>query len=384
MLASEARSIEKLESAKFYVASVETADSSDSDIGSLKPINQDRRKSWSKKKYRRHKGRKQDGKSPAHPNDDSKAPSKKRSSPPLPKCLNSRCKEYHFIRDCPISSDADKKRLKQEYHENKRTKRAGKVGRIEAEAGSTENTSLFSASFFEGAVETVAMADQGSDANIIFPSLLRKLQHASPELKIQSLDKNVTFANALATTRPIRCSRSIQATIRLRIRHGSALSIGNIKWFVADDELDCVYIGRHVLSAIGLSNKKLLAIACDRYKGYVDIAEELGKAGKQNSACASAANGSIRSLLRENEGFGSSYHGTGDMSSDGLGDTDVYVDLGKDTPEELSTALKKQLETARANGLSEKGCSNLENPLTEYRSIFEYGWENPPQPTSNQ
>ena len=56
-----------------------------------------------------------------------------------------------------------------------------------------------------------------------------------------------------------------------------------------------------------------------------------------------------------------------------LENTDVYVDLGEDIPEELDACLKRQVISSRTSGLSENGCAKLTELLQDYRSIFEYG-----------
>ena len=43
-----------------------------------------------------------------------------------------------------------------------------------------------------------------------------------------------------------------------------------VKWFFADVDVGYVYIGRHVLAALGLNNCKLLAAAADRLNGVAD------------------------------------------------------------------------------------------------------------------
>lgn len=307
----------------------------------------------------------------------------------FPNCLNPKCEGEHFIRDCPKTPEAEKRRLKADYHECKRRKKtdgypSGKIGKI-ATKNIDDHTSLFSASFYDGAVESVAMADQGSDANFLSPALLGDLLKADLQLNVTILRKPKAFDNALQSAAPIRCSKVVQATVRIRVRHGGSLSLANVKWFVADDELDCIYIGRHVLAAIGLDNCKLLAIACDRNNGYIDIEEAMREAGTLNEVCAGAAAGSICGILSTHRSeYGSTFHSQGDEGSDFLQDSDVYVDLGEDTPEKLDETLASQVEKARSNGLTDINCARLKDLLGRYRSIFGCGWENPHQPLSNQ
>ena len=305
-----------------------------------------------------------------------------------PKCLNPKCKEYHFIKDCPITSEEEKSNLKEEYHEGKRRKRqgsfTGKISKISTDS-IDGHSSLFSASFCKGAVEAVEMADQGSDANIISPSDLRSITEADQSIKPIPLKKIHTFSNALQSAKPIRCCTTVQATVRLRVRHGNSLTLENIKWFVSEDELECIYIGRHVLAALGLDNRKLLAIASDRNHGFVDVKEALKELGQPNEACAGVAARSIGSIMAAgSDDSGSTLHEKGDDGPDALENTDVYVDLGEDDPVELETALDGLVEKARVNGISGKSCEKLLHLVQDYCLIFASGWENSHQPTLNQ
>ena len=302
----------------------------------------------------------------------------------FPNCLNPRSKGEHFIRDFPITSEAEKKRLKVDYHESKRRKKtdghpSGRIGKISAKI-MDDHTSLFSASFYDCSVESVAMADQGSDANVLSPAPLGDLLEVDLQLNVTILRKPKAFDNALQSAAPIRCSKVVQATVRRFIRHGSSPSLANVKWFVADDELECIYIGRHVLAAIGLDNRTLLAVAFDCNNGYIGIEKAMREAGKPNEACAGAPAGSICGILSANRSeCRSTFHSQSDEGSDFLQDPDVYVDLGEDIPQELDEALATQVGKARANGLTDEGCARLQDLLRRYRSIFGCGWENPHQ-----
>ena len=135
----------------------------------------------------------------------------------------------------------------------------------------------------------------------------------------------------------------MQDTVKIRIRHGSSLSLGRVKWFVSDKQLDCIYIVRHVLAVIGIDNLKLLSIACDHYNGHVDIEKAMQEAGNPNEPCAGVPAGFICGILRSmGSEYGSTFHSKGDAGTDFLGDTDVYVELGDDIPEELDACLKSR------------------------------------------
>lgn len=69
---------------------------------------------------------------------------------------------------------------------------------------------------------------------------------------------------------------------------------------------------------------------------------------------------------------------------DCLEDRDVYVELGDDPGEDLSAALDALVQDSKTCGFSEAGCKRLSVTLELHRSVFDFGLENPHQPTCNQ
>lgn len=100
--------------------------------------------------------------------------------------------------------------------------------------------------------------------------------------------------------------------VMLRTRHGTNLLMRGFRWMIADDaELHHVYVGHHVLAALGLNNRILLAAAADRFNGVVDFPEALKKDGQQDTAWVSRPE-TIQYILHERGlDFGSTYHSEG-------------------------------------------------------------------------
>ena len=76
-----------------------------------------------------------------------------------PSCLNPKCDGYHFMINCPITSDEDKKKFLEE-RKSKRQKADGDVKAVEQKWGSTSNTSLFEASLGEDKIQCTVLTDQ--------------------------------------------------------------------------------------------------------------------------------------------------------------------------------------------------------------------------------
>lgn len=109
-------------------------------------------KGYSGNRQKHRKGDNQErSRSGNHRNDKSVHPAPGSNKRGKPDCLNPRCKEKHFMNDCTTTSAEEKKRFLSAYHEAKKRK-AGAIGQVAAD-NLEEHSSLFSASFCNGAVE---------------------------------------------------------------------------------------------------------------------------------------------------------------------------------------------------------------------------------------
>ena len=291
-----------------------------------------------------------------------------------PKCLNPVCDELHFIDDCPRTSDAEGGGLKDQYHANKKARsdesvdrKKGKfVGSIERSGASPDNSSMFSVSFCKGAVEVTVLADQGSDGNLISPSVLKFITDADPNVLIKQLPAPVHFSNAHTAAQNIACSRDVTADVLLRIRHGNNLVLRGMKWLVSDDEVQHVFVARHFLAALGTNNCVLLTAVSDLHSGVVNVPDLLNKSGRAEAPLAGGHN-SIHSILRDRRlDFESTFHSESVADEDHLEDSNVCVDLGEESPEELKEALLDIFKDARNIGLSENGTERLKGILHKY------------------
>lgn len=314
----------------------------------------------------------------------------------LPDCLNPKCKGQHFINGCPNTSEDEARKLKTEYHNRKRARQEkkgvsykgnrkdGNVGQI-SNGNLGRNTSLFSGTFCNGAVETVILADQGADGNVIAPSTLSAIQRSNPSIRINDLKRPYAFGNASPTATPITCKKWIQADCMLRVRHSPGLMLRKAKWLVSEDEVEYVYLGRHVLAAMGLDNQELMTAARDRLGSEVDVPGILKDKGYEDNACANPKTPSIHSMLQQRErALCSTFHSEGCAEVDCLEESDVYVDLGDDPEEDLTAALDCLVQDGKKFGLSDEGCTRLTALLKQHRSVFDCGWENLHQPTCHQ
>ena len=281
-----------------------------------------------------------------------------------PKCLNKACSDFHWVSDCPITSKEEQIRLRKEYRESKRrstdAKKTGTVNRVGVDE-IKEHSALFSGSFSHGAVDVVALADQGSDTNLISKSVFGLIREAEPNLEAEILEPPIQFSS-INQADAVVCRRRITADVELRIRHGTKLRLRNVEWLVSDGELAHVVIGRPVLEAIGCDNRALLAAASDRAGGVVDAREAMRERVREKG------HGTVAAVLKETgEGL---FHHQGGAEEDCIPDDEIFLELTEDTPQELDDMLEKAVERAIANRISAEGASELRRLLAKHRSIF--------------
>lgn len=299
----------------------------------------------------------------------------------LPDCLHQKCKGKHFINDCPVATEDEKKKLKKEYHDAKRARlenqKKSKGGVRAVVSGDPDNTSLFAASFCSGAVEVDVMADQGSDMSAIPKDILEAIMKADPSVHVEKLDKAFLFETAVSDAEPLRCTRRVELDVELRIRHGEKLILRGVKWLVPDNNIAHVYLGRHVLRALGLDNRVLLAAARDRLGTVIEVPQLLRDSGASDTAYAHDPKSICNILQSRNFEWGSSFHSSPSDEEPHI-DDDIYVDIGEDTAEELQAALRSRIDEAAGHGLTARGRTQLEQIISCHREIFRIRLGNSP------
>ncbi|CAN8071777.1 unnamed protein product [Agarophyton chilense] len=351
-------------------------DEKDSDSSHSSTIQADRKQGKGGKRKSHEKSRKRRRERTGEQGDSDKQGRKKKPNRDLPPCLNPECAEFLFIADCNNSTEEEKEKFRKEYYAEKKKRREeatsgrhgkkkGKVNRVASERIDS-HSSLFSALFCNGAVETVVLADQGSDVNLLPKSIFQGITEAAPVVKAEELVPSRVYSG-ISTGSPkqaeIECTERVSLDVQLRIRHGSKLLLRSLEWEIANADLDYVIIGRPVLQSIGCDNKAIIAAACDKNNGEINIPDALETDAKNRRA---QEKGTIASIMKSGM-----YHSTAAEGDDGLEDTKVYIDLGEDDPQVLEDTLKTRVQEAKQNGMSAQGVQELADLLHEFKSVFD-------------
>lgn len=98
----------------------------------------------------------------------------------------------------------------------------------------------------------------------------------------------------------------------------------------------------------------------------------LRKDGRPDTSCAEAP-ATIQAVIRDRAWeFGSTYHSEGGSDVDCLEDSNVYVDLGEEAPDELEKAITEMIDDAKYDGLSDAGVERLRSMIGKY-PVFGFG-----------
>lgn len=207
------------------------------------------------------------------------------------------------------------------------------------------------------------LSDSGSGISIISPNLFDQLRKSGEKYQSTVLDRTHFISTVDKDAPSLPCSRTVIASLQLKVRHASTLNIRNIKWFVSDRNIPHTILGRDVLVPMGLDDRTLLAAEHDRMNGEIDL---LGKQVELSSE------GSVAGVIQHrNDELFHSVHCSSDHTVDeDSGEQMLGLDFGEDDPEELRKVLKDRIQEAVGSGISSAGEERLRKLLFEYADVF--------------
>lgn len=141
-----------------------------------------------------------------------------------------------------------------------------------------------------------ALADQGSDINLLPPHVLMKILKKESRSVVEPFDRTYYYNTVDNFALSLPCSRKAVANITVRVCHAANLVLRGMQWMGSSRPATCVIIGRDFLQVLRLDNRKLLAAACEHLREIVNVAEVLRTT---NDASPSLMNETIQSLLSD-------------------------------------------------------------------------------------
>jgi hypothetical protein len=119
---------------------------------------------------------------------------------------------------------------------------------------------------FYSSITRVALPDLGADDNIIPASLISELEAAGMFVPKRTLAAPITVD--LAVQGPglsTLVTRQAKLTMELQL-HAGPLRLRNVKWLVAENDMDEVLLGRPLLNALGIDAEAHLAAVRDTFQ----------------------------------------------------------------------------------------------------------------------
>lgn len=155
----------------------------------------------------------------------------------------------------------------------------------------------------------------------------------------------------------VLCDRLAVLTTELVIRHGKTLTLRHVPWYVTAQEMTEPLLGRPILKALGLGTKEMLAAACDRLNGYVDIDAMMTKQKKVDFKVARVLMSGI-------------FHSDSAVTDKvGAGNDDDLLEIGIDSEADIKSALSNLVIEAADNGLHGPHATMLRSLLAKYWDI---------------
>lgn len=132
-----------------------------------------------------------------------------------------------------MTNQIDAKKLLADYRAAKRTKEDVEVKKMKFQGGHPEQESksfLSLAKFSTGRVNSHFLADQGSDAKILPPQILKEMLKIDSSVKPANLERVHEYGMLEKSATPFTCSRPVTATIKLHTRHSTTFMFATCRF----------------------------------------------------------------------------------------------------------------------------------------------------------
>lgn len=293
------------------------------------------------------------------PKRNSTAENFKKSKWILP-CINPDCKEFHPFKLCKNTPDEKKA----EMWETWKAKKEATAINLRAKSLTTNqkdaSTEVYNGRYdivIEGTTNTVALGDYGSDDSALPASLFQQVLKNSPSLPIEILSPPATISVAIyngdSKARDIfSSSKKTRLSIIIMLPGSSLpLRIHGVPFYIVDQEMDEILLGRRFLHQIGFNLKDHLVRVASALNG-----KDFDHVNSEEVKISSA------------KYFGMRYNAIEDdpiTIPEGVG-----ANIGKDDPSELLSALENIVQEAKTNGITDTGAIQLTHMLHDFKDVF--------------
>ncbi|KAE9271783.1 hypothetical protein PR003_g30409, partial [Phytophthora rubi] len=186
---------------------------------------------------------------------DGKPVARKRDDAPAQGCLH--CKGPHWVSDCPVATDEQKKTARRTFMEQRKGGEAAKMKRVMNKDEELEPKHVA----FNGVVTMMYHPDSGSKHNIVPRHIVNEISRVCPRVKVQPLTKPI---DGKAVGRAIiRCTDSVQLDLEL-ITPAGKVRLRNVTCVITETKEDEFLLGSLTLKTLGIDVDEQLAALANR------------------------------------------------------------------------------------------------------------------------
>ena len=274
------------------------------------------------------------------------------------KCLNPACSEHHPLYRCTITSKEYARELLAKRRADLKRAKGLKSMRMPSAKGGRYRCHI------PGGITIIGLGDYGADNSAISSSLLKNMRSTGKKLQVTKLQKPMQLQAAinLPDAAEFTVSSTILMDITLVLPCGN-LILRNVSFWVVDQDMDEIILGRPLLRCIGFDLDKALT-KLQQEVGEIDISERMctacngvdPKDGTESFKVSSMR--AYKGLWYEAKEYDPIVLPDGIMSS-----------MGVDKPEEILAEVKKTLNRANEAGMKPSNLQRCETIMKKYIDI---------------
>lgn len=289
--------------------------------------------------------------------DEDKGDSKKRKW--KDKCLNPNCKEHHPLYKCKITSKEYGAELLAKYRSEQKRKKGLKSMQKSSANGGRYRCHL------PGGITIIGLGDYGADNSALSAKMVEKMQSQGKPLEVKKLKKPLTIEAAISL--PDNAKFTVSATVRIDVTVSlpcGNLILRNIDFWVVDQDMNEIILGRPLLISIGFDLDKYLT-KLQKEEGDIDIAERMSKNCNGIDQSDSTSPQKIASM--------SSYKGLWyeETEYDPINSPDdIASKMGVDKREDIVAEINKTLDKAATAGMQPHNVQKCRELMMKHIDIF--------------
>lgn len=275
------------------------------------------------------------------------------------KCLNPKCNGIHPLFRCSMTSREYAKELLAEHRAEVKRQRGLKSMRKASARGGRYRCHI------PGGKTVIGLGDYGADNSALSASLIKQISSCGIDLNVTKLDNPIHLQAAfdLPPNAKFTVSSTAKMDITVSLPCGN-LILRNVLFWVVDQDMNEIILGRPLLQCIGFDLDKVLTkLQAD--EGEIDVAQRMADGCNEINHVDPDEKFKVSSM--------SAYKGLWyeEKEHDPIEFPDgITSKMGTDKPEEIMAEINKTLKRATSAGMNPRNVDKCEAMMRKYMSIF--------------